>query len=244
MKIRFLSGNMLKILAAIFMTVDHIGVVFFPRVAAFKIVGRLAMPIFAFMISEGARYTKNRLKYLGLIAALATVCQTVYYFAMHSTYMSILVTFTLSILMIYALDGVKRELGRGKILPLRLIIAVALFIASIAFSYAFCSRFTVDYGFLGTLVPLFASLPDMKKSGITLPEWCDSVYFRIAALGIGLFLLAGSLNSIQIYSLLALPLLCLYTGKRGRINMKYFFYIFYPLHLVVLEGIHFLINLA
>ena len=42
---------------------------------------------------------------------------------------------------------------------------------------------------------------------------------------------------IQYWSLLAVPLLVLYNGKPGRVRMKYFFYIFYPLHLVILYGI-------
>ena len=45
----------------------------------------------------------------------------------------------------------------------------------------------------------------------------------------------------QIYALLALPLLCLYSGERGKVKMKYFFYVFYPLHLVLLEGIYVLV---
>ncbi len=238
MKIRFLSGNMLKILAAVFMTVDHIGVIFFPTERIFRIIGRLALPIFAFMISEGARYTKNRVKYLGLIAVLAAVCQAVYFFAMDSLDMCILVTFTLSIVMIYALDGVKRELSREKILPIRLIISLLLFFLSLLFSYIFCDSFSVDYGFRGALLPLFASLPDMKRTGRRLPAWCGSVYLRIAALAVGLIFLAGDFYGLQIYALFAIPLLCLYSEKRGKLKMKYFFYIFYPLHLVLLEGIY------
>ena len=241
MKIRCLSGNMLKILAAIFMTVDHVGFMFFPSVPALRIIGRLAMPIFAFMISEGSRYTKNRLKYLGLIAALAAVCQAVYFFAMDSLDMSILVTFTLSIIMIYALDTVKKELARDKISPIGLTVSLLLFISSIAFSAVFCHVFYVDYGFVGTLLPLFASLTDMRRCPGLLPKWVDSVYLRILTLGIGLIILAGGFSGIQIYALLALPLLCLYSGERGKVKMKYFFYVFYPLHLVLLEGIYVLV---
>ena len=238
---RCLSGNMLKILAAIFMTVDHVGLMFFPEHEVFRIIGRLAMPIFAFMISEGARYTKNRVKYLALIASLAALCQLVYFFAMDSLDMSILVTFTLSIIMIYALDGVKREMTQDKISPISLSISVLLFILSVAFSNVFCHIFYVDYGFFGTLLPLFASLTDMKRCGKNLPQWLDSVYIRILLLGGGLILLAGGFYRIQIYALLSLPLLCLYSGERGKLKMKYFFYVFYPLHLVILEGIYVMI---
>ena len=59
---KFLTGNALKILAALFMTIDHIGVMLFPRVLVLRIIGRLALPIFAFMIAEGCKYTRNKKK--------------------------------------------------------------------------------------------------------------------------------------------------------------------------------------
>ena len=60
---KFLTGNALKILAAIFMTIDHIGVMLFPRMLILRIIGRLALPVFAFMIAEGCKYTRNKKKY-------------------------------------------------------------------------------------------------------------------------------------------------------------------------------------
>jgi len=62
-KIRFLSGNMLKIIAALAMLCDHVGLLFFPSQDIFRIIGRLAFPIFAFMIAEGCKYTRNKAKY-------------------------------------------------------------------------------------------------------------------------------------------------------------------------------------
>ena len=106
---RFLSGNTLKILAAIFMTIDHIGVILFPRVLLLRLIGRLAMPIYAFMIAEGCKYTRNRKKYFGTVFGLGAVCQTAYYLFDGSLYFSILITFSLSILMIYALQDWKEK---------------------------------------------------------------------------------------------------------------------------------------
>ena len=45
----------------------------------------------------------------------------------------------------------------------------------------------------------------------------------------------------RLLALLALPLLMLYSGRRGKWNMKYFFYIFYPAHLAILQGIAWLL---
>ena len=70
-KLSGLTGNQLKLFALLAMTCDHIGVQLFPRLLILRIIGRLALPIFAYMIAQGCRYTKNKKKYLMTIAAVA-----------------------------------------------------------------------------------------------------------------------------------------------------------------------------
>ncbi len=100
---RFLSGNALKLIAAVAMTIDHAGLLLFPRIRLLRILGRIAFPIFAFMIAEGCRYTRSPRRYFLSITALAAVCQIVYFFAAGGRDFSILTTFSLSILMLNAL---------------------------------------------------------------------------------------------------------------------------------------------
>lgn len=214
-----LSGNALKILAALFMTIDHIGVILFPRVTILRILGRLALPIFAFMIAEGCKYTRNRKKYFGMVFGLGAVCQVVYYLFDGSLYFSILITFSLSILMIYALQHWKEK---------KTVLSGLVFLASVTVVYLLNQVLTIDYGFWGCMLPVFAALPHRTEY--------DRNPVSITLLGLGLLPLAHSVGGIQIFSLLALPLLYCYSGKRGKANLKYFFYIFYPVHLVVLEG--------
>jgi len=219
-----LTGNALKIIAAISMVIDHVGLMFFPEAVFLRILGRLAFPIFAFMIAEGCRYTRNRRRYFGMLFALAAVCQVVYYFFDGSLYFSVLMTFSLSILTIYALDKWKAAPGFG---------TAPGFLGALAGLYLLNRVFTIDYGFWGCVLPVFASLPCRTKY--------DSLQARVLALGLGLIPLALSIGGIQMFSLLALPLLLCYSGKRGKRKMKYFFYIFYPLHLVALQGLQMLI---
>jgi hypothetical protein len=58
----FLTGNQLKLIAAGAMLADHVGLMFFPEAELLRIIGRLAFPIFAFMIAEGCKYTRNKLR--------------------------------------------------------------------------------------------------------------------------------------------------------------------------------------
>ena len=217
-KSHLLSGNALKLIAAAAMVVDHAGLMFFPGNLLPRILGRLAYPIFAFMIAEGSKYTRSRKKYFLQLFLLAVVCQIVYFFVDGSLYLSILFTFSLSQLLIFALQALKAS-PTWK--------TGTLFAGAVLVVYLLNRIFTIDYGFWGSMVPLFAALPHGTRF--------DNKYTGIAFLGVGLVLLSVSLGGWQIWSLAALPLLLLYSGKRGKWRMKYFFYIFYPTHLALLQ---------
>lgn len=219
-----LTGNQLKILAIIFMTIDHVGMEIFPQFRLMKIIGRIAFPIFAFMIAEGCRHTRNRKKYLLTMACFAAICQIVYFVAMNSLYMCILVTFTLSIILIYTLDFAryKKKIWAWMLAAL---VFVLVFVVTDVIPRRFPIRdFCVDYGIVGVFVPVLIYIGRNKLEKLVLAA------FILCAL-------CMNYGGIQWYCLLALPLLAMYNGKRGAGKMKYLFYIYYPLHLV---AIHFL----
>lgn len=219
-----LTGNTLKILAAIAMVCDHAGLMFFPRLTILRIIGRLAYPIFAFMIAEGCKYTRNKHRYFGMIFLLATLCQIVYFFVDGTLYLSILFTFSLSILTVYALQYFKAKKNA---------LSAAVFFTAVAGVWLLNQIFVIDYGFWGCMVPVFAAVFHNTKY--------DRPGVHILMLGAGLLLLSADVGGIQIWSLLTLPLLLCYNGRRGKWKMKYFFYIFYPAHLVILQVIQWLI---
>ena len=104
-----LTGNQLKILAMIAMTCDHVGVQLFPQVWWLRLIGRLAMPVYAYMIAEGCRHTRDRKKYFLRLFGMGALCQAVYFVAMGSLYMCILITFSLSVILISLMDAVEQE---------------------------------------------------------------------------------------------------------------------------------------
>lgn len=215
-----LTGNQCKILALVAMTIDHIGVQIFPQNPVLHIIGRLAFPIFAYMIAEGAKYTKNRKKYLGTMLALGICFQIVYFFTEHSLYQSIFITFSLSILLIYALDhALKRKTFDAWIL-LVLLFLVIFFVAYIVPELLVDRDFYIDYGIWGILLPVFVYLGKNKWEKLAL---CVIPLFFLSLMFID-----------QKYAFFALIPLALYNGKRGKLNMKYLFYIYYPLHLIII----------
>ncbi len=218
-----LSGNQLKILAVIFMTIDHVGLHLFPGMPIFRIIGRLAFPIFAFTFAEGCRYTKNRTRHFFVLLLFAILCQAGYTYAMNSLYQNILVTLALSALAIYTLDFAKKT---RNFLSYTLAIIVLLGVFFICFILpSYIGRgFAIDYGFYGVMLPVLCFLGKTKQEKVFL-------------LAMGLLILAPNLGTIQLFSLLSVPIIALYNGTRGKWRMKNFFYIYYPLHLVV---IHFL----
>lgn len=221
-----LSGNILKIIAAVCMLIDHVGALLFPEVRILRIIGRIAFPIFAYMIAEGCRYTRNKRRYFLTIFIFATVCQIVYYAFSRRMYFSILFTFSLAIVMIFMLQHLKTKKNASSAL---------LFILTVAMVYLLNEKVTIDYGFWGCMTPVFASAAqDVKKT--------HNHMTCVLTMTLCLIILARLNGGSQPYSMLSVPLLLLYSGKRGKLNMKYFFYIFYPVHLVILHGIAMLIT--
>ncbi len=223
----FLSGNMLKIIGAIFMLIDHIGM-FLPKYRILRIIGRLSFPIFAFMIGEGARYTKNKAKYFSLIFLLGVLCQIVTYIYNKSMYMCILITFSISIILIFVYERLK-HLAYDKSVPFAEKVRwTMLFMVLVLGVYFINIHIQIDYGFWGCMLPLVLSL----FNGI---DELDNLRIKTILLFLGLVPVCVSLGGIQWYCLLSVLLLMMYSGERGKYKMKYFFYVFYPVHLALLQ---------
>lgn len=224
------SGNTLKLLAAICMLIDHMGAILFPQILALRIIGRLAFPIYAFMIAQGCRHTRNKLRYFLGVFLLGLFCQGVYAIFSPVDRLNILLTFSASILLLYCVLWLESSAEKSQWLHVTAA-ALCLVVTALVVYYVNL-KLHFDYGLWGCLAAVLAGLfPTEKKS--PLP---------VLRLGIALLGTAHTSGSIQLYSLLALPLLLCYSGHRGKYKMKYFFYIFYPAHLALLYGVSLLIK--
>ena len=218
-----LTGNQLKIIAMITMTCDHVGMQIFPQLLWMRIIGRLAMPIYAYMIAEGCRHTRDRKKYFLRLFGMGALCQIVYFVAMGSLYMCILITFSLSVILIGLMDAVEREKNArnwGKLFAGTMLV---FFLCSVLPDLLAHTDYAVDYGLPGVLLPVL--IYGAGTRGLLL----------------GLALMALDSGGIQWLAFLAVPLLLCYNGQRGKANIGKLFYWYYPVHLVVIYGISLLV---
>lgn len=226
----FLTGNLLKLIALISMTCDHVGKYLLPNLKFLQIFGRLAFPIFAYMIAEGCRYTKNKTKYLLRMLISAFICQLFYFFALKSSYQCILVTFSLSIMLIFTIDNVKKKKSSQSITVLFSILLCIYILTLFLPKLLSGTGFDIDYGLWGVLLPAAVFFADKKT-------------YKLVFLSIILIIISAIYGGIQWYSLIAVALLAFYNGKRGKRKLKSLFYIYYPAHLAVIYLVAKIINL-
>lgn len=218
-----LTKNQLKILAIVCMTIDHIGVAFFPNEPLLRMIGRLAFPIFSYGIAEGCRYTHNKFRYFGGIFLCGAVC-TLTFLPFGGFYGNALITMSMSILLVYALQKWENS-GEVRCLALTFALAAAF--------YVLCRTVYIDYGFAGVLLPLYAEVGWLLSNRLNLPEKpCERIGFAV-----GLLALSAAMGGVQPWCLLSLVPIGLLGRERGRWKMKHFFYIYYPAHLAIIGAL-------
>lgn len=219
--IRILDGTAIKLSAALSMAMDHIGDIFFPGVTIFRIIGRIAMPVFAFFVAEGYIHTHDKKKYLLRLFIFALVSEIPFDLALIGRigldHQNIMFTFTLAVSGLMVFDRITRpDEFTGKT-DLSNIFVGAVFIILLG-ALALFLRF--DYSFFAVVaVFIFYFLKDRKH------------WIRVTA-GAG-FLTVTRTMGYYIFTFLSLIPLLMYNGQRGK-GFKWFFYVFYPGHLMIL----------
>lgn len=218
-----LNGNMLKIIACFAMLLDHIGYTFIQNHNSSLylwlscVIGRLAFPIFIFLLAEGLYYTRDRKKYVGRMCLFALVSEIPYNLMMSGklfglTRQNVYFTLALGLIMCVFIEKIEENTKDKELIMLLFeCVCVAIF-AAIAQLLHF------DYGAFGIiaiyLCYVFREFP--LVAGIT-----ESIVL-------------ASMGSGELAVIFSPLILMFYNGKRGGLNLKYPFYIFYPAHILIL----------
>lgn len=215
-----LDGTVLKLIACLSMIIDHLGAVCFSGMMGFRIIGRLAFPIYCFLLVEGAVHTRNMKKYIlrmGIFALISEVPFDLafYHRLVYTGHQNVFFTLGLGLLAIWFLEHPIEQLDIPDVLYKLLVIIAAGLIAEF---------FNTDYGFTGiAVICIFYYLrgqPQLK--------------YPIAVI------LLAAMGGVEVYAVLALIPILLYNGQRGRQTkaMQYGFYIFYPAHLLLIAALY------
>jgi len=127
-------NDILKVIAMATMLIDHIGYLFFPSMMIFRTIGRIAFPIFAYLIGIGYDYTSSLKKYMLRLFIFALVTQIPYsYFNRNLDFepyhLNILFTLVFGLIFIYLInDSIKLFKSKISIVHLRIILNIGLII--------------------------------------------------------------------------------------------------------------------
>lgn len=228
---RGLDGGALKGIAAALMLMDHVGAILLPEVPVLRCVGRLAFPIFAFFIAEGYAHTRDFGRYFRRLAILAVVSEIPFNLengaVFDLTRQNVLFTFCLALLTLRGLEALGRERGFGRWAGCGLVLAAG---------FAAGELLRTDYGGWGVVT---VALLYLCRDGKYAKLWLLLAMAAVNGLGMGSLTMPvfGEEMPIQIFAVAALPVIWLYNGQAGPKGLRRAFYVFYPAHLLVLEGI-------
>lgn len=224
-----LNSNQIKLIAIIAMTIDHITWLLFPGfqtdwwIIGLHIIGRLTAPIMWFFIAEGFYYTKNVKKYILRLFIFSIISHFAYTFAggisfipnelFNATSVMWSLAWSVVLMVIYSTKKLKEWM---KYILLILICIIT---------------FPSDWSTIAAMCPLFLYLHrnSFKAQSIVLFIW-TAIYAVVY------FIFIDKIYSIiQMCTLLSLPILKSYNGERGKLKgMKWLFYIYYPIHLIII----------
>lgn len=230
--IGFLSSNAVKLIAVIFMTVDHVGMLLFPQVKLLRIIGRLAMPLFAYMISESCRYTKSKGRFLLRLFLLGSAFQVVYVIFEGDMFFNVFITFSLAVALCGVCDAARELASRKKHLTAFLtVLAAALCLWALTYGVNLILpvRISFDGGVFGILLPVFIYLAPNFPT-------------KLLAMAAGCLLIAVDFGGRQYWCILSVLIVLFYNGERGRLPLKSFFYVYYPAHLAFLYGLDYVLE--
>lgn len=234
-----LNANQLKLIAMAAMTVDHVTWAVFPGyrtdwyIILLHIIGRMAAPIFWFFVAEGYHYTHDVKKYTLRLFLFAIISHFAYTFAFGIPFVPFRTTLfnQTSVIWALALGLVSLSIVENPEIKQWQKTILIILIAVIAFCADWSSIAVLAITDIGT------NRGNFKKQMTRMMIWV-AVYAVVYAVFI-----SPVYGIVQMFTVLTIPLLKMYNGKRGKSkNMKWLFYVYYPLHLVICGIIRIALN--
>ena len=222
-----LNGFHLKLIAICTMLIDHMGYTLFPGVMWLRCIGRIAFPIFCFLVAEGCVYTRDRKKYALRLLAFAALSEIPFNlmtggWVWNPYDQNVLWTLLAGALVCWLMDWALKKRTASAFLLTGAVMAAAFYLLELV---------NTDYGGWGML--LVAMFYGVRRApyglAVKMPaQAVGLVFFSVALMG-GV--------SIELWSLLSLVPIWLYNGQRGFFNkaVQYGFYAFYPVHILILS---------
>lgn len=217
-----LTASTIKLIAAITMLMDHIAAVFISPdnmywgyVVLRLIIGRISLPLFLYMLVEGFIHTKNVKKHALLLLIFAFISEIPHDYSIGNESLEFErqnVLFTLFAAFI-ALILVKKIMS----ISMNIYLKYSLILAATGVIALICTALKFEYSYGAVLAAVFMYL----------------FHDDLTTCVISGCICLGFIDVSEIIGVLSLIILKLYNGQRGK-NMKYFFYIFYPAHLLII----------
>lgn len=228
------NANQLKVIAIAAMLIDHIAIVFvpddFPAMWFLRMIGRMTAPIMCYFIAEGYYHTSNLKKYMGRIFLIAVISHVPHNLCLGQ---DVLRFWEATDVMFSLLLGlIALELCKNNWLVLwQKVLAVAL---------CCLLAYSADWNYIAVLWILGFGIFHSDRTKQFIAFTAVATIYLIQP-----FIYGSSIPYISRFGVfLVIPLLLLYSGERGKKSklIKWGFYWFYPIHLLLLYLLGQLVN--
>lgn len=247
-----LSGSTLKLVAIVAMFIDHFAAIILDRYLvsigilslnqdtvllpenrtmliiycidlAMRLIGRLGFPLFCFLLVEGYYHTRNKAKYGMRLAMFALISEIPFDLGFKSqvlefTYQNVFFTLFFGFVMIWGIDEFNMQMKEKFEGKLRLFLCILGTVSITVAGGVIVELLKTDYASIGVITIVLMFLLHKKSFAGSMALGCFALTVRMP---------------VEITSFITVPLVAKYNGTRG-LKLKYFFYLFYPVHILLL----------
>lgn len=224
-----MSSFVIKIIACVTMILDHIkysGPIFENFFTEY--LGRLSFPLFAFLIAEGYSHTSDLKKYYKRLFIFGLISQIPFMFFRMLVgewkMLNIMFTLLLGLICITTYDKINK-----KYISIPIVIVI-IFLGEIL---------RVDYGWLGVMTVFIMYLLRNNKKFLPLVYGIIIFVYYYSIAGSEYILLTRNVL-LMLFTWSSTFIINMYNGEKGK-SIKYFFYWFYPVHMLIVYLLHFVV---